>query len=81
MVVATAVLAGLSFLIIILESSHLRSHAEDVADIHESHPILKEKLKEKSNCDVAKLRQIRLYFKTVENNVSKIEDWPSLPAH
>ena len=45
MVVATAVLAGLSFLIIILESSHLRSHAEDIADIHESHPILKEKLK------------------------------------
>ena len=52
MVVATAVLAGLSFLIIILESSHLRSHAEDIADIHESHPILKEKLKGKSNCNV-----------------------------
>ena len=52
MVVATAVLAGLSFLIIILESSPLRSHAEDIADIHESHPILKEKLKGKSNCNV-----------------------------
>jgi len=47
MVLAIAALAGLSVLIIILESSHLRSHQDD---IHESHPLLKEKLKPADKC-------------------------------
>ena len=50
MVFAIAVLAGLSFLIIILESSHLRSHQEEIQDIHETHPVLKEKLRPEDKC-------------------------------
>ena len=50
MVFAIAVLAGLSFLIIILESSQLRSHQEELQDIHETHPVLKEKLRPKDKC-------------------------------
>ena len=50
MVFAIAVLAGLSFLIIILESSQLRSKSEDFQDIHDTHPVLKEKLKDKDKC-------------------------------
>ena len=50
MIFAIAVLAGLSFLIIILESSHLRSNNEDFQDIHDTHPVLKEKLKDKDKC-------------------------------
>ena len=50
MVFAIAVLAGLSFLIIILESSHLRSHQEEFEDIHETHPVLKKKLKPEDKC-------------------------------
>ena len=50
MIFAIAVLAGLSFLVIILESSQLRSNSEDFQDIHETHPVLKEKLKEKDKC-------------------------------
>jgi len=45
--VAIAALAGLSVLIIILESTHLRSHQDD---IHDSHPLLKEKLKPEDKC-------------------------------
>eukprot|EP00092_Neocalanus_flemingeri_P001431 GFUD01001527.1.p1 GENE.GFUD01001527.1~~GFUD01001527.1.p1 ORF type:complete len:158 (+),score=28.81 GFUD01001527.1:97-570(+) len=47
MVVAIAALAGLSVFIIILESTQLRSHQDD---IHESHPLLKEKLKPEDKC-------------------------------
>ena len=50
MVFAIAVLAGLSFLIIILESSQLRSNNEEFNDIHDTHPVLKEKLKDKDKC-------------------------------
>ena len=50
MVFAIAVLAGLSFLIIILESSQLRSHQEEIQDIHETHPVLKEKLRPEDKC-------------------------------
>ena len=50
MIFAIAVMAGLSFLVIILESSQLRSNSEDFQDIHETHPVLKEKLKEKDKC-------------------------------
>ena len=50
MILAIAVLAGLSFLIIILESSQLRSNSEEFQDIHDTHPVLKEKLKEKDKC-------------------------------
>ena len=50
MVFAIATLAGLSFLIIILESSQLRSHQEELQDIHETHPVLKEKLRPEDKC-------------------------------
>ena len=50
MIFAIAVMAGLSFLVIILESSQLRSNNEDFQDIHDTHPVLKEKLKEKDKC-------------------------------
>ena len=50
MVFAIAVLAGLSFLIIILESSQLKSNSEEFQDIHDTHPVLKEKLKDKDKC-------------------------------
>ena len=50
MVFAIAALAGLSFLIIILESSQLRSHQEELQDIHETHPVLKEKLRPEDKC-------------------------------
>ena len=50
MIFAIAVLAGLSFLIIILESSHVRSNYEDFQDIHDTHPVLKQKLTEKDKC-------------------------------
>ena len=53
MVFAIAVLAGLSFLIIILESSQLKSNSEEFTDIHvlhDTHPVLKEKLKDKDKC-------------------------------
>ena len=50
MVFAIAILAGLSFLIIILESSQLRSHQEELQDIHETHPVLKEKLRPEDKC-------------------------------
>jgi len=47
MVLAVAVLGLVSAIIIILESSHLNSHE---VDIHESHPILKEKMKPEEKC-------------------------------
>jgi len=47
MVAAVALLAGLSILVIILESSQLRSHQED---IHESHPLLKKELTAAEKC-------------------------------
>jgi len=47
MVAAIALLAGLSFLVIILESSQLRNHQED---IHESHPLLKKELTAAEKC-------------------------------
>jgi len=47
MVLAIAALAGLSVVVIILESTHLRSHQDD---IHESHPLLKESLKPEDKC-------------------------------
>ena len=50
MIFAIAVLAGLSLLVIILESSQLRSNNEDFQDIHDTHPVLKEKLKDKDKC-------------------------------
>jgi len=50
MVLAIAILAGLSFLIIILESSQLKSNNEEFQDIHDTHPVLKEKLTAKDKC-------------------------------
>merc|ERR1711872_1129451 len=47
MVAAVALLAGLSILAIILESSQLRSHQED---IHDSHPLLKKELTAAEKC-------------------------------
>jgi len=47
MVAAIAVLATLSLLVVILESSQLRSHQED---IHESHPLLKKQLTAAEKC-------------------------------
>jgi len=47
MVLAVAILGFVSALIIVLESTHLRSHE---VDIHESHPILKEKMKPEEKC-------------------------------
>merc|ERR1711864_16106 len=62
MVFAIAVLAALSVLIIILESTHLRTHREThKEDIHDSHPILKEKLKAADKC------WIKETFEVVEN--------------
>jgi len=48
MLLAIAMLGLLSVIIIILESLVLVSHEQP--DIHESHPILKEKLKEEEKC-------------------------------
>lgn len=47
MVAAIALLTGLSILVIILESSQLRNHLED---IHESHPLLKKELTAAEKC-------------------------------
>jgi len=47
MLLAVAILGLVSAIIIILESTHLRTHE---IDIHESHPILKEKIKPEEKC-------------------------------
>lgn len=47
MVAAIALLAGLSILVVILESSQLRNHQED---IHDSHPLLKKQLTAAEKC-------------------------------
>lgn len=47
MLLSIAGLGLVSVLIIILESKHLRAHE---VDIHESHPILKEKMKPEHKC-------------------------------
>jgi hypothetical protein len=47
MVLAVAILGLVSAIVIIVESTHLRSHE---VDIHESHPILREKLTPVDKC-------------------------------
>ena len=41
---------GAGGMTVTLESSQLRSNNEDFQDIHDTHPVLKEKLKEKDKC-------------------------------